>query len=195
MHTPFTYFLLHKPTGKKYYGARWSKECHPNDLWKTYFTSSKYVEQLITEFGKESFSFEIRKTFSTVKECRKWEERVLKKLNVTSKENWLNKNINGKFLPYGKQTEKHIRTRIESIKKNPNAFMGMLNKNHSDETKKKMSLSSKGVSKTDSHKSKMPYNILNKTTIKCPHCDKTGQYVNMKRWHFDRCKYQSQSER
>ena len=27
----------------------------------------------------------------------------------------------------------------------------------------------------------------NKTIIKCPHCDKTGNPANMKRWHFDNC--------
>ena len=29
---------------------------------------------------------------------------------------------------------------------------------------------------------------LNKTEIKCPHCNKTGNIGNMKRWHFDNCK-------
>ena len=25
--------------------------------------------------------------------------------------------------------------------------------------------------------------------IKCPHCQKEGQLANMKRWHFDNCKF------
>ena len=29
---------------------------------------------------------------------------------------------------------------------------------------------------------------LNKTIIECPHCNKTGNVGNMKRWHFDKCK-------
>ena len=28
---------------------------------------------------------------------------------------------------------------------------------------------------------------LNKTIIKCPHCEKQGNVGNMKRWHFDNC--------
>lgn len=28
----------------------------------------------------------------------------------------------------------------------------------------------------------------NAVTITCPHCNKSGQYANMKRWHFDNCK-------
>ena len=31
------------------------------------------------------------------------------------------------------------------------------------------------------------HNMLQKT--KCPHCNKTGSYVAMKRWHFDNCKH------
>jgi group I intron endonuclease len=86
------------------------------------------------------------------------------------------------------QTAEHLKNRIESLKKNPNAFRGMLGKTHSPETKNKLSLSQKGISKTEQHKSKMPYQTLNKTNIECPHCHKIGQYVNMKRWHFDKCK-------
>ena len=28
---------------------------------------------------------------------------------------------------------------------------------------------------------------LNKTILTCPHCSKTGNVGNMKRWHFDNC--------
>ena len=37
MTIPFTYYLYHKPTGKKYYGVRFKKGCHPDDLWNKYF--------------------------------------------------------------------------------------------------------------------------------------------------------------
>ena len=30
---------------------------------------------------------------------------------------------------------------------------------------------------------------LNKRKAVCPHCNKEGQHVNMKRWHFDNCKW------
>lgn len=29
---------------------------------------------------------------------------------------------------------------------------------------------------------------LNNSSLECPYCKKTGQYRNMMRWHFDRCK-------
>ena len=30
--------------------------------------------------------------------------------------------------------------------------------------------------------------VINKVTLKCPHCNKSGNMGNMKRWHFDNCK-------
>lgn len=35
--TPYTYLIVHKPTGKLYYGAKWKKDCLPKDFWITYF--------------------------------------------------------------------------------------------------------------------------------------------------------------
>lgn len=90
MTTPFTYVLTHKPSGRRYYGARWANGCQPSDLWSLYFTSSKVVKKLIKEDGKESFDFKIRKVFSSKKECRDWERRVLVRLKVKKKEEWLN---------------------------------------------------------------------------------------------------------
>ena len=57
---PFTYLIKHIPTNRYYYGSRYGKECHPKDLWTTYFTSSKKVKALIRKslvcwFGGPSF--------------------------------------------------------------------------------------------------------------------------------------------
>ena len=56
--------IKHNPTNTLYYGVQYSKNCNPTNLWKTYFTSSEYVSSLIKEYGKDSFSYEIRKTFT-----------------------------------------------------------------------------------------------------------------------------------
>ena len=42
--------------------------------------------------------------------------------------------------------------------------------------------------------SKMKFRENNSTKITCPHCGKEGQLTNMKRWHFDNCKHQSQRD-
>lgn len=46
----------------------------------------------------------------------------------------------------------------------------------------------KGVRKSESHKLAMGKRTQNTTKVECPHCGKSGQYTNMKRWHFDRCR-------
>ena len=95
MSSPYTYIVKHNPSGKIYYGCRFAKNCDPIDLWTTYFTSSKHVKALIETDGKESFTAEIRKTFDNVDQCRKWENRVLRKLDVLARQDiFLNKTNN-----------------------------------------------------------------------------------------------------
>lgn len=72
----------------------------------------------------------------------------------------------------------HIQTLREALK-NPE-----IKKKHAENTSKGL----KGVSKSESHKLSMSKRTQNTTKVECPHCSKTGQYTNMKRWHFDRCK-------
>lgn len=59
-------------------------------MWVTYFTSSKIVKKLIKDFGKNSFKTEIRRTFSSKEAAIVWEEKVLRRLSVHKKENWIN---------------------------------------------------------------------------------------------------------
>lgn len=87
--TPFTYLIGWKNLNKWYYGVRYAKNCHPNDLFDTYFTSSKYVKLLIESHGIPD-SISVRKTFNTIDAARKWEHRVLKKLDVIHSEKWIN---------------------------------------------------------------------------------------------------------
>lgn len=90
MTTPYTYRIKHIPSGKNYYGSRFAENCDPSDLWTTYFTSSKLVKELILKDGKESFVAEVRKTFDCKIKCQQYENEVLRRLNVTHNENWLN---------------------------------------------------------------------------------------------------------
>lgn len=88
---PYTYYIFHKPTDQHYYGARWAKNSHPSDLWVSYFTSCKEVKRLIEQYGVESFYVQIRKVFDTGEEARQWEHKVLKRLKVSKRKNWINK--------------------------------------------------------------------------------------------------------
>lgn len=91
---PFTYLLVHKPTGKKYYGSRYAQGCSTSELWTTYFSSSKVVQQLIAEDGKDSFVCTVRKTFSTAEEAISWEGRVLRKVNARKDPRFINMHNN-----------------------------------------------------------------------------------------------------
>jgi hypothetical protein len=150
MSQPYTYYLYHVPTKLKYYGEQHGKNAHPNNLWTTYFTSSKKVHDLIEKFGRESFRVEIRKLFDTAEKAFAWEQTVLRRIKAMERDDWLNQSDgHGPFYWKGSPTKKHIEKNRSSQKQHAmlstyvNPFKG---KKHSDETRKKMSESHKGKS-------------------------------------------------
>jgi hypothetical protein len=103
----YTYLIHHIPTNLKYYGVRYSLKAKPEDLWKTYFTSSKKVKELIDEHGKESFIVEIRKLFDNPKDAFIWEQKVLRRLKVHKNKNWINNSCGGNYYCSLYKTETH----------------------------------------------------------------------------------------
>lgn len=90
---PYTYQITWSSTGMKYYGARWAKNCHPADLFVSYFTSSKHVALYIEKNGLPDIT-EIIKTFTgddSVKNVRLFEAEELKRLNAVLRDDYLNK--------------------------------------------------------------------------------------------------------
>lgn len=77
--TPYVYLLKNKTTGLFYYGVRFGKNCHPDDFWIDYFTSSKLVKDLIKKHGKSDFEHEIRKKFDSKEAAIDWEQRVIRR--------------------------------------------------------------------------------------------------------------------
>jgi hypothetical protein len=143
----FTYHIYHPETNKHYYGARWKEGCSPKDLWKTYFTSSKKVHNLIEEYGKDSFIVEIRKTFDSKEKCLSWEQRVLKRLKVKKNDNWLNIAI-GKPTMLGK---KHSVSTKEKMKKPKGSWSEERKKAKSEEMKRKISSGDHKMPTTSGH--------------------------------------------
>ena len=88
---PYTYLIGWPEHNRWYYGVRYAEGCNPSDLWVTYFTSSKDVAKFVLEHGEPTHK-QIRKTFSDVMAARLWETKALKRLQVTKKEYWINKN-------------------------------------------------------------------------------------------------------
>src|SRR6516165_7968969 len=93
--TPFTYCITHVPTGNRYYGSRYAKGCKPEDLWTIYFTSSQNIHELLTKDGSDAFSVQIRKIFDSKENCQKFETKLLQKLDLAAKSNWINKTNGG----------------------------------------------------------------------------------------------------
>jgi hypothetical protein len=164
---PFTYLLKHISTNKYYYGVRFKKGCHPNDLWTKYFTSSKKVKGLIKRYGKKSFIFEIRKTFKTQQEAINWENKVLKRMKVIYRDDFLNltnnKSIDPNYLSkimkgknnnfYGK---KHTKKSIEKIKLHSTGKNNpMYGKPRTEEVKQKLRLANLGKKHTKESIKKM----------------------------------------
>ena len=87
---PYAYVVVHKKSGSWYYGVRTKKGCKPEDLWTTYFTSSKKVHALVAQDGKEAFEVAIRRMFSSENAAISWEHRVLKR--ILGRPNCLNEN-------------------------------------------------------------------------------------------------------
>lgn len=93
MTIPYTYLIGWPELNTWYYGVRYAEGCHPDDLWTTYFTSSKYVSDFVTLHGEPTYK-KIRRLFTadTIPLAKLWEHRVLRRMKVVHKKEWLNKN-------------------------------------------------------------------------------------------------------
>lgn len=96
-HIPYTYLIGWSKQDRWYYGVQYASRCtvaNPNNLWTSYFTSSKAVKQFRAEFGEPDV-VQIRKTFNCKKAAIEWEARVLQKLKAASNPRWINRNVKG----------------------------------------------------------------------------------------------------
>jgi hypothetical protein len=184
----YTYLIGWSEHNKFYYGARWAKNCSPEDLWTTYFTSSKHVKAFSEEYGKPDI-IQVRKIFSDADKCKLHERKVLERLNVLRNDKWLNKNINGMFLPTGPMTEEHIANRVASFKRTMQGKGTRTGMKNTPESIEKMRQAHTGVPKSPEHIANMRNRPQDTVRLTCPHCSKEGDYKNMKRWHMDRCKH------
>lgn len=97
MKTPYTYLIGWKSLNCWYYGKRTGINCHPDELWKTYFTSSKYVKEFREIYGEPDV-VEIRKVFDTEDACSNWEAKVLRRKNAKHDPKFLNRNNSSPYI-------------------------------------------------------------------------------------------------
>lgn len=107
--TPYAYLIGWTKHNTYYYGIRYSRKCHPSDLWVRYFTSSSRVRKFREDNGEPDI-IEVRRTFSTPDQAIRWENKVLRRMGVLFKDNWLNQNIGG-FIYIAKQSRDHVAKR------------------------------------------------------------------------------------
>jgi hypothetical protein len=93
----YTYLLKFKPENKFYYGVRFKNvrlNRHPEDDFMIHYTtSSEQINNLIIEHGVDAFEWEIRKTFDTANQAIAWETKVLTRLMVKDRVDFLNKTV------------------------------------------------------------------------------------------------------
>ena len=104
------------------------------------------VEKLIKDFGKESFKFEIRRTFKDVTSARLWESKVLRRIKAVARTDFINRTDNKSIAPQvGDQNpakRPEVREKIsKSIKKwlleNGNQNIGRVTPEHVKEKQRK----------------------------------------------------------
>ncbi len=150
---PFTYLIGWSTAKKFYYGVRYANNCHPSDLWTTYFTSSAFVARFREEFGEPDI-IEVRRTFDSKLSAKLWEHRVLRRMRAATRKDFLNKNNGKSFLrnvgkPLTEEHKKSIGLRFkgkkqtaDQISKRAKAWIG---RKHSEESKAKMSAKQKSL--------------------------------------------------
>ena len=160
IYTPYTYRITSKTAGQHYYGVRYAEKdnclyesgCHPDELWITYFTSSKLVKELIEKYGKNDFIVEIRKRFPNAPEkALLWEKKVLTKLGVLHRNDWLNRYVvESIIVPWNKGLKNPYSKETTEKRRESN-----LGQKRSLETRKKISDTRQGKKLTEAAKEKL----------------------------------------
>jgi hypothetical protein len=79
-----------------YYGVRYKDGFGPESLGNPYFSSSKYVKKHIEKYGNPDI-IQVRKIFDTKIAAKKWESKVLRRIDAAHNPKWLNKSNNNSF--------------------------------------------------------------------------------------------------
>lgn len=169
-HKPYTYLLKCLTDNTYYYGVKYEKGCHPDDFFIKYETSSKVVKEKIQKYGKNKFIFEIRKVFDDSEKARLWENKVLRRMKVIHRNDFMNKTNNISIKPmYGLdnpmtrpeviQNFKKSRSKNATRKASPQEIYSKLskllkNKKRPKEVCEKISNSLKGYKHSEDFKEK-----------------------------------------
>ena len=187
MTTYTLYKKIHNITGLKYLGKT-IKDAHnysgSGKYWLRHL--KKYGNDVTTEILFQTQSFDEFQDFATkysiannIVESNEWANLIIE--TGTGGNNPLSRTPDAikKRIETRKLNKKTWTLSEETKNKHRKSLQNYWNSDKSSHRKKKLFV---GPSKPKSHIK------LNNSTLECPHCKKSGQYRNMMRWHFNRCK-------
>lgn len=215
METYTIYRATNQVNGKVYIGftARWPQRINGHNYDRRYGNTDKAFYNAITKYGWDAFDWE------AIYQSHDYEHtlKTMEPYFIDEYRSWVGyEDCNGYNTTQGgegtkgwkrspelieshrqkltgrKQTPEHVEKRIQSYKKNPNIGKWALGENNPakrSDVKLKISQAHKGKPKSEAHKEAMKLRPQDVEILTCPHCDKTGDYKNMNRWHMDRCKH------
>lgn len=201
IYMPYTYLIGWSKHNKWYYGVRFAKRCNPKDLWTKYFTSSKYVKNFRKEYGEPDV-IQIRKTFDTPEKAIEWEDKVIMKMKLYLRDDFLNANRSKGFM-ISPEILKRVNSCPKRAQKISETKRGKkLSENHVENSRNGLKLYWSNLSSEQRKKSletKMKMSETAKSNNpgfsalhKCPKCGKEGQKANISKHHGlfgEKCKW------
>lgn len=88
---PYTYIIGWTKYNKYYYGVQYGLTADPENLWKKYYTSSLAVKEFRKTYGEPDL-VQIRRVFECPEKAKNWELKVLQRMKVVLREDFLNQN-------------------------------------------------------------------------------------------------------
>lgn len=167
---PYTYYLIWTSTDMRYYGVEYGKNANPSNLWKTYFTSSIYVDKHVSDYGPPDI-IGVHCIFDNAQDAVSFETRILRWINAANSSKFLNRSNGGKHFTgcatkgktydeiYGHETATKLKL-VRSISMQGNTHSkgkkcpakarnkeqhGLWNIGHTSESKTKMSIAKQGL--------------------------------------------------
>lgn len=155
---PYVYAIMWTDLNLAYLGVRYGKDCHPDDLWKTYFTSSEFVRETRLLHG-EPDHIEIIETFLTLEEATYCELEIISTFELHRNPAFLNRACGrATCVEKSPAVRAKISAKLKGRKRSPEeceaiskAKKGRKGRRHSDETKLKMRLAKLGKKNSPEH--------------------------------------------
>lgn len=186
----------------------------PYNKSKSYFGSGKKIIGEIYLHGKENFKKEILEECESVDLLDSRESYWIQYFDSANPKRGYNLRYGGHNSKFNDEFKKNMsnissgennpffgkKHRADSIKKMSNSKLGDKNPNFGKsldtEIKSKISNTLRGIKRNEITVSKMKSSALLREykETECPHCGKIGKN-NMKRYHFDNCKYNGKNNR